>query len=91
MALARSVGNEGKVWAIDIQKPVLDIIRSRAKTEHLLNIEYVWADLEEPGRSGLAERFMDFVVIGNILFQAGRRDIVLRRPGGFCAKADASR
>jgi len=78
MALARSVGNEGKVWAIDIQKPVLDIIRSRAKTEHLLNIEYVWADLEEPGRSGLAERFMDFVVIGNILFQAGRRDIVLR-------------
>jgi SAM-dependent methyltransferase len=78
VALACSVGSEGRVWAIDIQKAVLEIIRSKARTEHLLNIEYVWADLEEPGRSGLAERFMDFVLIGNILFQAARRDIVLR-------------
>ena len=76
--LARSVGSEGRVWAIDIQKPVLDIVRSKARPEHLLNIEYVWADLEEPGRSGLAERFMDLVLVGNILFQAERRDVVLR-------------
>lgn len=75
--LGRAVGPEGKVWAVDIQKPVLDIIRSKARPEHLLNIEYVWSDLEEPGRSGLAERFMDLVLVGNILFQTERRDVVL--------------
>jgi len=70
LPLARAVGREGKVWAIDIQQPALDIIRSKAKIEHLLNVEYVRANLEEPGSSGVGERFFDFVLIANILFQS---------------------
>ncbi len=68
--LAKTVGGDGKVYAIDIQKPVLDIIRSRAKLDHLLNIETVWADLDQPGGSKIKEKYLDLVMIANILFQA---------------------
>lgn len=78
LAFARAVGREGKVWAVDIQRSALDMVRSRAMAEHLLNMEYVRADLESPGSSGLPERFMDFVFVGNILFQAERRSEILR-------------
>ncbi len=64
------MGGDGKVYAIDIQKPVLEIIRARAKLEHLLNIELVWANLDEPEGSKLKDNFVEFVVIANILFQA---------------------
>lgn len=78
LALARAVGREGKVWAVDVQQSALDMIRSRAMAEHLLNIEYVRADLEAPDASRLPEQFMDFVLIGNILFQAEERAEILR-------------
>lgn len=76
--IARLVGTEGKVYAVDIQKSALDIIRARARAVHILNIEYVWADLDEPGGSRLQDRFIDFVLVGNILFQAERPGVVLR-------------
>lgn len=91
LALARAVGREGKVWAVDVQQSVLDTIRSRAMAEHLLNIEYVRADLEAPDTTPLPERFMDFVLVGNILFQAEQRGEILRearrtlREGGKAA------
>lgn len=68
--MARSVGGDGKVYAIDIQKSVLEIIRAKAKTEHLLNIELIWTDLDLPKGSKLADEFIDFVLIASILFQA---------------------
>ena len=70
ISMAKTVGGDGKVYAIDIQKPVLDIIRSRAKLDHLLNIETVWADLDQPGGSKIKEKYLDLVIIANILFQA---------------------
>ncbi|OGZ97851.1 MAG: hypothetical protein A3B34_04125 [Candidatus Sungbacteria bacterium RIFCSPLOWO2_01_FULL_54_21] len=78
LAMARATGREGKVWAVDVQKSALDIVRSRAMAEHMLNLEYLCADLEESGSSGLPERFMDFVLIGNMLFQAEQRGEILR-------------
>lgn len=78
LALARAVGRDGKVWAIDVQQNALDVIRLRATALHLLNIEYVRADLEQAGASPLPDHFMDFVLMGNILFQAEQRAEVLR-------------
>ncbi len=67
---ARLVGEKGKVYAIDIQQSMLDLIKSKADLEHLLNIETVWSNLEEAGGSHLKDGIADFVVIANILFQA---------------------
>ncbi len=70
---ARAVGGDGKVYAIDIQRSVLDIVRSRARQEHLLNIEYIRADLDRAGGSRLKDKFLDVVFIANILFQAPQK------------------
>lgn len=69
IALARAVGGDGKVYAIDIQKPALAIVENRAKLEHLWNVETVRGDIETPGDSKLKDRFVDFVLAANILFQ----------------------
>ncbi len=78
LPIARAVGAEGKVYALDIQKPTLDIIRSRARLLHLLNIECIWADLEHTGGSKLKDAFIDFVVIANIAFQVESKDVMFK-------------
>lgn len=67
--MARIVGGDGKIFALDIQKNSLDMIRSKARLEHLLNIETVQADLEEPRGSHIKAGYINFAVISNILFQ----------------------
>lgn len=89
--IARAVGSEGRVYAIDIQKESLEVVKAKARLEHLLNIEYVWGDLEAPGGSKIKDESADFVIISNILFQAEKRQEVLREAfrvltgGGRCA------
>lgn len=71
--MAKAVGGNGKIYAIDVQKAVLDIVRSRAKLEHLLNIEPIWADLDHPLGSKLKENFLEFVLMANVIFQSENR------------------
>src|SRR3989338_9848578 len=60
--IARAVGGEGRVYALDIQKAALDIIRAKAKLEHLLNIDLIWADLDMPHGSRIKDKTLDFVL-----------------------------
>lgn len=76
--MARIVGGDGKIYAIDIQRSTLDIIRTKAKIEHLLNIEPVWGNLEQIGGSKLKDGFLDLVTIANVLFQAEDKLMLLR-------------
>src|SRR3989344_16181 len=71
--IARIIGDNGKVYAIDIQKNALDSIKARAALEHLLQVEPVWTDLELQNGSHLPASATDFVVVANILFQAEKK------------------
>lgn len=88
---ARRVGENGTVYAIDIQRSAIDRIRSKANLEHLRNIETVWADLERPQGSHLPAAAADVVIVANILFQAEAKAEVLAeawrvlRTGGHLA------
>ena len=91
LPLARTVGDQGKVFAIDIQKDALALIASKARMEHLLNLEVVWGDLEIPNGSRLPDASIDFVIISNILFQVEQKGAIFQeayrviKPGGKCA------
>ncbi|MDP3772461.1 MAG: class I SAM-dependent methyltransferase [bacterium] len=76
--LARAVGSEGVVYAIDIQKSALEIIRAKAKTEHLLNVNVIWSDLDREGGSTLKDKLLDWVFMSAILFQAEEKLTLLR-------------
>jgi ubiquinone/menaquinone biosynthesis C-methylase UbiE len=88
MAVANQVGEDGRVYCVEVQKGLLDRIRNGATSEGLNNIEYVWGDLEKVGGSKLKEYCVDSVILANILFQVEHKDNLLietsrvLKPGG---------
>ncbi len=66
---ARKVGPSGHVYAVDIQKDILERIRTAGATQGLRNIEVVWANAEKIGGTKLREGIADRVIASNILFQ----------------------
>ena len=74
-AAARAVGPMGRVYAIDVQKDLLEKLKNEAKdARHLMNIEIVWADLDNLGGTRLRDSSMDAVIIANTLFQIEKKD-----------------
>jgi ubiquinone/menaquinone biosynthesis C-methylase UbiE len=66
---ARKVGPGGHVYAIDIQKDILERIRNAGTAQGLHNIEVIWANAEKIGGTKLREGLADRVIASNILFQ----------------------
>lgn len=75
--LAQAVGPSGRVYALDVQKEMLEMVRARAREARHLNIVPLRADLEKAGGSGLAPEVLDRVFIANVLFQAQDKKAVL--------------
>lgn len=66
---ARKVGTIGRVYAIDIQKDLLERLRSMAFAQSIHSIEVIVGDLEKIGGTKLRESMADRVIASNILFQ----------------------
>jgi len=74
MAAARVVAPSGKVFAVDIQKDLLNKLKNGAKQNHLSNVDVVWGDLEHLGGTKLRESSMDAVLVCNLFFQIKNKD-----------------
>lgn len=74
--IAKKVGAGGKVYAMDIRKEALELIRSKSRELRLLNIETLRTDIEAKDGSHLKDRSLDLVVISNILFQVENKKSV---------------
>lgn len=73
-ALAKIVGANGKVYAIDVQKGLLDRVKNESQKQRLNNIEIIWGDVEKAGGTKLKDEEVDAVVISNILFQINHKE-----------------
>jgi ubiquinone/menaquinone biosynthesis C-methylase UbiE len=73
---ARRVGPSGRVFAIDVQKDLLERLRNAALGQRLSNIEVVWGDAERIGGTKLRDLSVDRAIASNVLFQ-------LRKPDDF--------
>ena len=78
IAIAKKVGEEGKVNAVEVQKELLSKIRDLAVTEHLFNVEIIWGDIEKEGGTKLGDATMDAIVISDVLFQAVEKGNLVR-------------
>lgn len=76
--LGRLVGENGKVYALDILETALDSVRVKARAVGLQNVETIRADLEVVGGSGLPDNSQDMVLLANILFQSDKKAGVIR-------------
>jgi len=69
-AAAEAVGENGKVYAIDVQKDLLERLKNQARNnKHLNNIEIIWADIDNLGGTRLREESVDSVIAANVFFQ----------------------
>ena len=96
LAIAKKMNNLGTVYAIDIQKNLLEKIKSEADKQHLSNVEIIWADIEGKEGTKLANGILDFAVASNILFQIGDKEVLAKeikrtlKSGGRAAVIDWS-
>lgn len=75
--LAKKISKEGVVYALDILEAPLEVVRNKARSEHLYNIETMRADLERPHGSNLGNECADVVLVGHILFQAPEKEAII--------------
>ena len=69
------VGQAGVVYAVDIQKNLLESVKLNAEKEHLTNIvDIIWADIEGKDGVKLATGTIDLVIASNILFQVKSKE-----------------
>jgi ubiquinone/menaquinone biosynthesis C-methylase UbiE len=71
IAMSRAILPNGKVYAVDVQKDLLTNLMNAARDQNVRNIELLWGDLDEIGGSKIREGLLDFVLLSNVLFQAG--------------------
>ncbi|MFA5933924.1 MAG: class I SAM-dependent methyltransferase [Candidatus Paceibacterota bacterium] len=64
----------GRVYAIEVQKDLLEKIRTEAVKQHLSNIECIWGNIENPKGTKLRDHAVDAVIASNVLFQVEDRD-----------------
>ncbi len=68
-ALSRAVGTSGRVFAFEIQRPLVERLSEMVRREHLGNVEVLWCDIESPEGCKLREGMLDAGLFSNTLFQ----------------------
>jgi len=85
---ARAVAPTGRVYAVDVQKSLLERLKKQANDLHVRNIDIAVGDLEKLGGSKIRESLCDAVIVSNILFMIEDKKTALTeakrilKPGG---------
>jgi ubiquinone/menaquinone biosynthesis C-methylase UbiE len=77
LPIAKKVGEEGKVYALDVLPDKLESVESQAKTLNLTNIITQRVNLEILGGSKLEAESVDWVIMKDMLFQNKGKDKIL--------------
>jgi len=93
---AKAVAPNGKVYAIDVHKDMLERLKKEAQRQHTTNIEIIAGDLEKLGGSKIREVTCDVCIASNILFMVeDKKNFLLEakrilKPGGRLLLVDWS-
>lgn len=72
--IAQAVGPAGHVYAVDVQKELLQKLQNEAKSLHFHNITIVHGNAEKLGGTRLKEGIADRIFISNVLFQIEHKE-----------------
>ena len=67
--LARLVGSEGKVYACEIQRELVERIGVLVRSKGLFVVDPLWSDFETHGGSKIPDGVVDVAIMVNTLFQ----------------------
>ena len=94
--LSKSVGSEGRVYACEIQKYLVEKIGEFIRLNNLANVHPLWCDLEEINGIKLNDNSLDAGLLVNTLFQFEQKELAIKeirrtlRPGGVLHVIDWS-
>jgi SAM-dependent methyltransferase len=66
--IAKALMSSGTVYAIDINKELLEKIKNKTKHENLSNVEVIWGDFELENGTKLKTSSIDMVFACNVFF-----------------------
>lgn len=75
---SRLVGKNGTAYAVNILKPILEVVARRARQENVTNIKTVWSDLEIYNATKIESGSLDVSLLINTLFQSTKKVEILR-------------
>jgi len=76
--LAQIIGNEGILYSLDVLPQSLESVESRAKILGLTNIITKRVNLEKENGSKLETNGLDWVILKDMLFQNGKKDVIIK-------------
>lgn len=85
---AQLVGPQGAVYAVDIQRSVLEHIERRSREGQFFNVHPVWSDIDVYRATRIDEHSLDLTLLINNFYLSSNRQQMLRemarltRPGG---------
>ena len=80
-ALSDAVGHEGKVFACEIQKQLVEKLGEQSRAQNLTNIHPLWCDLEEANGIKVGDGELDAAMLINTLFQIEDKDTAIKEMG----------
>lgn len=88
LAAAKMVGEEGRIFALDVQKELVADVKRIAEKEELNNVEAIWGDIEKFEGTKIKSGSIDAAIVSNVLFQIEDKEAFLSeierilKPGG---------
>jgi ubiquinone/menaquinone biosynthesis C-methylase UbiE len=85
---AKAVGENGKVYALDILPQTLETVASKAKNSGITNIITNRVNLEKKNGSKIESDSIDWVILKDVLFQNQKKEVIIAeahralKPGG---------
>lgn len=76
--LAKKVGKNGTIFAVDILKEPLREIQSKAREENLLQIKPIWTDLEIYKAMKIDSESTDSATLINVLSQSEKKSNIIK-------------
>lgn len=89
LPIAKKIADDnGVVYAVEVQKDILERLKSESLRLGITNIETLWADIEQRQGIKLPDNSIDLAIVSNVLFQVeSQQGLVaevkrLLKPGG---------
>ncbi len=76
--LSKLVGDEGSVYACEIQKQLVEKIGDLVRLKNLSNVDPLWSDVEEIEGTKIPTGILDAGILVNSLFQFEQKEIALQ-------------
>ena len=76
--LSRLVGPTGRVYAVEIQKSLVEALAAKIQSSRLGNVEAIWGDLEAENGTKIKDGALDAAVMINCLFQVEDKPMAIR-------------